>query len=832
MAVASKTSRAVRLGNYELLAELAKGGMATVYVARPLGNTSMDGLVVVKRVHPQLLRLPNFSGMFRDEARVASLVRHPNVVPLLDVIDSGRELMIVLEYVESVSLAALLAEAKRREARLPIGVTVRILSDVLAGLHAAHEAKGAEIIHRDVSPENVLVGADGIGRLIDFGIAKAAVRATETTGGILKGKLAYMSPEQVRGVPVDRRTDVFSAGTVLFEALSGRRLFYGDGDGSEVLLDIMLELIPEPSSFAPEVPRELDRVVEKALARVRDERFQTAREFADALVRAARPASHEEVARTTARFCSSQFAARRAELTRILAGIAEPQLRLAADGEPGSAPNPSDGGRETLRIIEVDDLEERARARVGRVLREKWRLDELLGVGGMAAVYAATHRNGKRVAIKMLHPARAIAPEAMKRFLREGYVANKVNHPGAVSVLDDDVAEDGSVFVVMEFLDGQTLEQRWSSRGGPLGVEEVLAIADGVLDVLAAAHANGVVHRDIKPENIIVTREGKVSVVDFGIARLRELSDHGNATQEGWVIGTPAYMPPEQARGEWDMVGPQSDVWAVGATLFTLLSGRTVHVGETVHLRLIQAATQAAPPLATCARGVHDAVSALVDRALAFDPRDRWPDARAMQAAVRGSFRVVTGRSLSEAMPMLTDVPSGRTLFSSAPTEPSTHVSLTDEPVASPAPRGARTSMVRWSGRWLAAGIVAAGVGLLFLARHGSRGASQSAARGAATAAWIPPAQPAVLQADKSPAPTTAAPWSTVEPALSSFPSASSAEAIPAARTPPHRWHPSSSATGLPDALPAPPVSASTPQADPSPSSAPKGESDPMDRRK
>ena len=170
----------------------------------------------------------------------------------------------------------------------------------------------------------------------------------------------------------------------------------------------------------------------------------------------------------------------------------------------------------------LDPLVVRARQRVGQVLREKWRLDVLLGVGGMAAVYGATHRNGSRAAVKILHSELSTNAEVRSRFTREGHAANAVGHDGAVKVIDDDVAEDGSLYLVTELLDGETLEDRRERSGGRLREDEVLSIADQLLDVLGAAHAKGVVHRDIKPANIFLTRSGQLKVLDFGIAHLRE----------------------------------------------------------------------------------------------------------------------------------------------------------------------------------------------------------------------------------------------------------------------------------------------------------------------
>jgi eukaryotic-like serine/threonine-protein kinase len=284
-----------------------------------------------------------------------------------------------------------------------------------------------------------------------------------------------------------------------------------------------------------------------------------------------------------------------------------------------------------------EHVAERVEARVGTMLRGKWRLERVLGVGGMAVVYAATHRNQARVAIKMLHPEVALDRDVTDRFLREGYLANSVDHPGIVKVLDDDVGEDGAPFLVMELLDGETLEARWVRKGRKLPVSEVLSIADKVLDVLAAAHDKGVVHRDLKPENLFLTRAGQMKILDFGIARLHEISRETKQTRAGSVMGTPAFMSPEQARGRWDDVDARTDIWAVGATLFTLLAGRYVHEGETVQEQLIMAATQPAPSIEALVPGLAPPVVELVDRALAYDKTARWRHVHAMRAALRAA---------------------------------------------------------------------------------------------------------------------------------------------------------------------------------------------------
>ncbi len=276
----------------------------------------------------------------------------------------------------------------------------------------------------------------------------------------------------------------------------------------------------------------------------------------------------------------------------------------------------------------------RAERRVGATL-QKWTLDALLGVGGMAAVYAATHKNRSRVALKVLHRELASNQDIRDRFLREAYVANSVGHPGAVQVLDDAVSEEDEPFLIMELLDGRSLEALQNERG-TLPTDEVLGYADQILDVLAVAHERGIVHRDIKPQNVFLTNEGRIKVLDFGVARI--LDGTASATVTGSLLGTPAFMPPEQAAGRTSEVCAASDLWSVGATMFSLLSGCFVHEAENAQAHTVKAAVVHARSLASVLPGAPPAVVRLVDRALAFEIAQRWPDARSMQQAVRAAF--------------------------------------------------------------------------------------------------------------------------------------------------------------------------------------------------
>ncbi len=281
-----------RLDRFELVAELASGGMATVFLARLNAVAGFQRLYAIKRLHPHLQREQEFVDMFLDEARLAARIHHPNVVPILEVGESKRGYYLVMEYIEGDTLAHLLARSAQKQTKLPVDVSVRIALDTLAGLDAAHELRDdhdapLEVVHRDVSPQNILVGIDGTTRLTDFGVARAAARLTITRTGQLKGKLAYMAPEQARGQGVDRRADLFALGIVLWEAFTMKRLFKGDGE-AETLSRVLTEPIPKLRTVNPTLPAGIEAVVMKALERDPAKRFATASDFADALERAAR----------------------------------------------------------------------------------------------------------------------------------------------------------------------------------------------------------------------------------------------------------------------------------------------------------------------------------------------------------------------------------------------------------------------------------------------------------------------------------------------------------------------------------------------------------------
>ncbi len=291
------------IGRYAIYDEIASGGMATVHIGRLLGEAGFSRTVAIKRLHEHFSKDPDFVAMFIDEARLASRIRHPNVVSTLDVVTLGDEIFLVMDFVQGEALSRLIRLLKPTKGRIPPKIALSIIVGALHGLHAAHEAKSESgqllgIVHRDVSPQNVLIDVDGVARVIDFGVAKAAGRLQATREGTLKGKLQYMPPEQIEGGAVDRRSDVYAASVVLWEVLCGRRLFHGDSEVSllkQILETVGTGTIEPPSKYAAGLPRALDGIVLKGLAAKAEDRFPTARDMAVEIERALILASNREV---------------------------------------------------------------------------------------------------------------------------------------------------------------------------------------------------------------------------------------------------------------------------------------------------------------------------------------------------------------------------------------------------------------------------------------------------------------------------------------------------------------------------------------------------------
>jgi serine/threonine-protein kinase len=342
------------LGRYALFGEIAAGGMATVHLARLIGSVGFARTVAIKRLHPHLAKDPDFVRMFLEEARLAARVHHPNVVATLDVVQEDSELFLVMEYVSGESLSRLMRKAREAGERLAPRYVVGIMCAALEGLHAAHEATSERgvplgIVHRDVSPQNIHVGIDGVGRVLDFGIAKATNRVQETRTDRIKGKVAYMSPEQLAKGPIDRRADVYSACVVLWEALTGARMFNGD-DVPSLVYSIMNDVVPPPSEIAPHLGRAFDPIVMRGLDRDPEKRWPTARELAVALERVLPPAPPRDIGDWVERTAGEALAWRMELVQRIESETSTsipPGVLRARPARPPSMPvEPASGVRE------------------------------------------------------------------------------------------------------------------------------------------------------------------------------------------------------------------------------------------------------------------------------------------------------------------------------------------------------------------------------------------------------------------------------------------------------------------------------------------------------
>jgi serine/threonine-protein kinase len=369
--VNSPRSSALRVvGRYAIYDKIAQGGMATVHVGRLLGPVGFARTVAIKCMRSELAEDPDFVTMFMDEARVAARIHHPNVVPVVDVVSQAGELFLVMEYIQGESLARLLRAASERGASMPCEIAVTLMAGVLHGLHAAHGARGERgeplgIVHRDVSPQNVLCGVDGVARVVDFGVAKAAGRVQTTRDGQLKGKIGYMSPEQLHG-SVSCATDVYAASVVLWEALAGKRLFLGDSD-PEVLRMVMAGKVPPPSAVASHLPRALDPkfaravraldpIVLRGLSVDPAKRYATAFEMARALEDTMPPVATSKIGEWV-RDAAKDVLTQRAKIVEVV----ESNSALTAPDPPPprrsqiSLPGPVVANHESTGIV-TDDL--------------------------------------------------------------------------------------------------------------------------------------------------------------------------------------------------------------------------------------------------------------------------------------------------------------------------------------------------------------------------------------------------------------------------------------------------------------------------------------------
>jgi serine/threonine-protein kinase len=452
--VAEPSSPPRFVGRYALYEAIAAGGMATVHLGRLLGPVGFSRTVAIKRLHETYAQDPQFVAMFLDEARIAARIRHPNVVGTLDVVALEKELFLVMEFLQGDSLAGLLKEAVGRKIPIPSSLVATILVDALDGLHAAHVATDEQghplgLVHRDISPQNIFVGVDGVARVLDFGIAKAAGRIQTTRDGQLKGKVAYMPPEQIRGA-VCQASDIYAAAVVLWEALAGRRLFGGD-DPAEVLDKVLHMQVPPPSTMTPGLPPGLDALVLRGLDRDAAARFTSAREMARALEKIGKPQPRAEVGAWVEEVAREKLSHRAASVARIEGSsmdLSPPVSAPPASGQGGETsllaprgpqlPRPPSqltvAAATHLVVVPGPKAARRSRARLAAPIL-------LLAVLGAGVAFAGVHWRSRAAASSA---AAAVSGEGLLSPHDQGAATAISTDPPAVSLLPAVVPEVGS----------------------------------------------------------------------------------------------------------------------------------------------------------------------------------------------------------------------------------------------------------------------------------------------------------------------------------------------------------------------------------------------------
>jgi serine/threonine protein kinase len=563
--------------------------MGELYLAAS-GSRGMEKFCVIKTVLPSLVALEN-AKRFRDEAMVVVRLQHANLVPVFDAGRHEDQIYIAMEYVDGKDLLAVWNRCAQKRVPFPVDVAVFIVKELARGLGYAHAFGGLKLVHRDVSPANVLLSYTGEVKLTDFGLARSTLKLQQTAPGIIFGKLSYLAPEQARSEPLDGRTDLYAAGILLWELLTGQQLFpvkqaaQGDAVGrrdstADALARVRDPRIVPPSQVTPRVPPELDTIVMRALAREPTRRYQTGEELrADLaaflaattpetdtarLAAFLRPLFHdiaesergerETLLRGAAGLLSGAFSAELPAASRPAQGQApsaqtqqppaqQPRSpgRRHTDTAPHDAGPPDAGGRRapsaTPHGHDTGGRDSGAGGlgedpRVGTTLAGRYLLERLCGEGAMGRVYEARHVDiGRRLAVKILHSSFRHSAEVVERFKREARAASKIGQANIVDVTDSGMASDGAFFFVMEYLDGVDLE-KLIAREGALPLGRALLITTQLCRALQAAHASEIIHRDLKPANVMLINrkddDDFVKVLDFGISRNMDLEGSGD----------------------------------------------------------------------------------------------------------------------------------------------------------------------------------------------------------------------------------------------------------------------------------------------------------------
>ncbi|MEZ4430161.1 MAG: serine/threonine-protein kinase [Nannocystaceae bacterium] len=624
-----------------LLATLGEGGMATVYLAS-VGQESLARLAAVKLLRPGLPD-HDYRTRFMDEAKLVLRLHHNNIVDVREAGEIDEQLFIVMALIEGRDLADIWDRCAQVGKAFPVPLAVHIVREILRGLHYAHTFPGLGLVHRDVSPSNILIDWQGAVRLADFGLATSTLKASLTAPGVVFGKVGYMSPEQAKREVLDGRTDVYACGAVLWELLTGRPLRAGEGIDTEAVANFVA---PPPSSLSSRVDPELDSIVVKALAHDRADRYPTAGDFMEALsdwlAGHAAGTGQEQVAEFLAMLFGDAQARERDSRDKLLEELS--RTEIFAHGQPADSSGSGDefdldmddavedSGDKAPKPEEKHDPKDIEHIEAGTIIAERYRILSRIGRGGMGTVYLGEHTTvGRRVAIKVLTHQWSRNELVVKRFRAEARAASAAGHPNIIEVFDAGELPDGRLYLVMEYLTGRNLYDEIQDLG-TLPVGRACRIIRAVGRAIRAAHDVGIIHRDLKPDNVMFVPlpegEGEtVKVLDFGISAGAERPEgSGRLTVPGHALGTPEYMAPEQAKGK--DATEAFDIYALGVMLFECLVGEPPFVSNNLVEIMARKSTEVAPSLREKRPDLPDNLVALVDGCLEIDPEKRPRSAR------------------------------------------------------------------------------------------------------------------------------------------------------------------------------------------------------------
>jgi serine/threonine-protein kinase len=626
-----------------LLAKLGEGGMAKVFFAA-VGRGDLARPAAVKLLRADLPD-HDYKTRFMDEAKVVVRLHHNNLVDVRSAGELGEQLYIVMEAIEGRDLADIWDRCADLGKAFPVPLAVHMVREVLRGLHYAHTFPGLGLVHRDVSPSNVLIDWAGAVRLADFGLATSTLKAALTVPGVVFGKVGYMSPEQATRGQLDGRADVYACSAVLWELITGRPLRDPRTHNTD---DVAVFDARPPSDYSRRVDEALDQIVLKGLAREREDRWESAEAMMRALggwLAKKAPGAGQEA---LADFVGSLFgdarereAEARERLLDAAAAATDPGTSRSATvmyGRVATDPVPAEisAANELEQAVPFDEYEHIA---AGTVIAERYRVLSRLGKGGMGTVYLGEHLTvGRNVAIKVLTHQWSGHDGVVQRFRAEARAASAAGHPNIVEVFDAGDLPDGRLYLVMEFLTGRNLFEELQEVG-PMPVPRACRIMRDVARAVRAAHEVGIVHRDLKPDNIMIAdRDGEfIKVLDFGISASADRGEEERLTIAGQALGTPEYMSPEQALGH--EATPLFDVYAIGAIFFELLIGEPPFAGSNVLEVMTRKTTTDARAVSQLRADIPDALAELIDSCLARDPAARPQSVRVLLSRIDDILR-------------------------------------------------------------------------------------------------------------------------------------------------------------------------------------------------